>query len=162
LTIAGGALFGFWRGTIVVSFASTIGATLAFLTARFLLRDSVQLRFGEKLVKINAGIEQEGAFYLFALRLVPAFPFFVINLVMGLTPIKTRVFFFVSQIGMLAGTAAYVNAGLQLSRITSLSGILSFPVVVSFAVLGVLPLAFRRILNWMKDHGKHVSKAEAL
>ena len=115
MTLAGGALFGVVTGTIVVSFASSVGATLAFLASRFLFRDAVQLRFGDKLKAIDAGIAKEGAFYLFTLRLVPAFPFFVINLAMGLTAIKMRTFYWVSQLGMLAGTIVYVNAGTQLA-----------------------------------------------
>jgi uncharacterized membrane protein YdjX (TVP38/TMEM64 family) len=125
MTLAGGALFGFLPALIVVSFASTIGATLAFLVSRFLLRDWVQARFGERLRAINAGVEKEGAFYLFTLRLVPIFPFFIINLAMGLTPLRTLTFYWISQLGMLPGTAVYVNAGTQLGQIESLSGILS-------------------------------------
>ncbi|MEK6704982.1 MAG: dihydrolipoyl dehydrogenase [Bdellovibrionota bacterium] len=140
LTLAGGAVFGFWLGTALVSFASTMGATAAFLVSRFLLRDFVQSRFGEKLSAVNDGIQKEGAFYLFTLRLVPLFPFFLINLVMGLTPIRVTTFFVVSQIGMLAGTAAYVNAGTKLSQIESLRGILSFELLSAFAVIGILPL----------------------
>ena len=121
MTLVGGGIFGLLIGTLVVSFASTIGATLAFLVSRFLLRDYVQRKFGERLRAINRGIEKEGAFYLFTLRLIPIFPFFVINLVMGLTPLKTWQFFFVSQIGMLAGTIVYVNAGSQLASIDSIS-----------------------------------------
>jgi uncharacterized membrane protein YdjX (TVP38/TMEM64 family) len=125
MTLAGGALFGFWPALVVVSFASTIGATLAFWVSRFLLRDSVQARFGDRLRAVNQGIAREGAFYLFSLRLVPIFPFFVINLVMGLTPMRTVTFCWVSQVGMLPGTAVYVNAGTQLGRINSLAGILA-------------------------------------
>ncbi|MGE0084171.1 MAG: TVP38/TMEM64 family protein [Desulfococcaceae bacterium] len=123
MTLAGGALFGLWVGLVLVSFASTIGATLAFLAARFLLKDYVQNRFGEKLKAVNDGIEKDGSFYLFTLRLVPLFPFFVINLVMGLTPIRTAVFYLVSQIGMLPGTFVYVNAGTHLAKIESAKGI---------------------------------------
>ncbi|NRA43458.1 MAG: TVP38/TMEM64 family protein [Oligoflexales bacterium] len=150
MTLAGGALFGLVMGTIMVSFASTIGATLAFLTARFLLRDWVQEKFGDKLEKINKGVEAEGAFYLFTLRLVPLFPFFVINLAMGLTPIKTATFFFVSQLGMLAGTAVYVNAGTQIAEITSLKGILSPTLLFSFVLLGVFPLIAKKITGFLK------------
>ncbi|MEG3767278.1 TVP38/TMEM64 family protein, partial [Alteromonas sp. 14N.309.X.WAT.G.H12] len=113
LTLAAGALFGLWQGLIIVSFASSIGATLAFLVARFILRDTVRQRFGEKLKPIDAGVEKQGAFYLFTLRLLPVFPFFLINLLMGLTSIKTFTFYWVSQVGMLAGTLVYVNAGTQ-------------------------------------------------
>jgi dihydrolipoamide dehydrogenase len=139
LSLAGGAVFGFWLGTLLVSIASTLGATCAFLVSRFLLRDSIQTRFGDKLGNINEGVSREGAFYLFTLRLVPVFPFFLVNLVMGLTPIRTLTFLFVSQIGMLPGTAAYVNAGTQLAAIDSLKGILSFPFLLSFVVIGLLP-----------------------
>ncbi|MCK5665928.1 MAG: TVP38/TMEM64 family protein, partial [Thiotrichaceae bacterium] len=111
MTLAGGAIFGLVTGVIIASFASSIGATLAFLVSRFVLRDSVQSKFGNNLKAINEGIEKDGAFYLFALRLVPAFPFFVINMVMGLTGLKTWTFYWVSQLGMLAGTIVYVNAG---------------------------------------------------
>lgn len=146
MTLAGGALFGLATGTLLVSFASSLGATLAFLVARFVLRDTVQNRFGNRLAAINAGIEKDGAFYLFTLRLVPAFPFFVINLLMGLTPIRTRTFYWVSQIGMLAGTLVYVNAGTQLAHIDSLAGILSPGLLASFALLGVFPLIAKKIV----------------
>jgi pyruvate/2-oxoglutarate dehydrogenase complex dihydrolipoamide dehydrogenase (E3) component/uncharacterized membrane protein YdjX (TVP38/TMEM64 family) len=150
MTLAGGALFGLLWGTVVISFASTIGATLAFLVSRYLLRDGVQKRFGDRLGAINKGIEREGAFYLFTLRLVPVFPFFLINLLMGLTPIRTVTFYWVSQIGMLAGTLVYVNAGTQLAQLESLSGILSPSLIASFALLGVFPLLANRMLGWMK------------
>jgi pyruvate/2-oxoglutarate dehydrogenase complex dihydrolipoamide dehydrogenase (E3) component/uncharacterized membrane protein YdjX (TVP38/TMEM64 family) len=139
MTLAAGAVFGLLWGTVIVSFASTIGATLAFLVSRFLLRDAVQARFGDRLRAINAGIEKDGAFYLFTLRLVPAFPFFVINLVMGLTPLKTRTFYWVSQLGMLAGTLVYVNAGTEIAKIESISGILSPGLIISFTLLGIFP-----------------------
>jgi uncharacterized membrane protein YdjX (TVP38/TMEM64 family) len=144
MTLAGGALFGFLPALIVVSFASSLGATLAFLVSRFLLRDWVQTRFRDRLKAINSGVEKEGAFYLFTLRLVPIFPFFVINLVLGLTPMRTRTFYWVSQVGMLAGTAVYVNAGTQLGQIESLSGILSPALLLSFVLLGVFPLLARK------------------
>lgn len=150
LTLAGGALFGLYTGLTIVSFASTIGATLAFLTSRFLLRDYVQSKFSDRLKKINDGVEKEGAFYLFTLRLVPIFPFFVINLVMGLTPIKTLTFFFVSQIGMLLGTAVYVNAGLQVSQIDGLKDIVSPEILLSFTALGVLPLIGKKIISFIE------------
>lgn len=150
LTLAAGALFGLFVGTILVSFASTIGATLAFLAARFLLRDSIQAKFGHRLKAINQGIEREGAFYLFTIRLIPAFPFFVVNLVMGLTPIKTFTFFFVSQIGMLLGTIVYVNAGTELAKIESLSGIASPRLIGSFILLGILPLIAKKIIGMIK------------
>lgn len=140
LTLAGGAVFGLLWGTLIVSFASTIGATLAFLSARFLFRDQVKARFGDRLNVINKGVDKDGALYLFTLRLVPIFPFFVINLVMGLTNLNTKTFYWVSQIGMLAGTVVYVNAGTQLGKLESLSGILSPGLIGSFALLGIFPL----------------------
>lgn len=140
MTLAGGALFGLILGTILISFASTMGATLAFLTSRFLLQDYIQKKFGDKLKTINQGIEKDGDFYLFTLRLVPIFPFFIINLLMGLTPIRTARFYLVSQIGMLAGTIVYVNAGTQLGQLESLKGILSPDLIFSFALLGIFPL----------------------
>jgi len=150
MTLAGGALFGFWIGLVVVSFASTIGATLACFVARFLLRDWVQNRFGDKLSTINKGIEKEGAFYLFSLRLVPIFPFFVINLAMGLSTMKLLTFYWVSQIGMLAGTMVYVNAGKELGRIESLSGILSPGLIISFVILGLFPIVVKKLLTIYK------------
>jgi pyruvate/2-oxoglutarate dehydrogenase complex dihydrolipoamide dehydrogenase (E3) component/uncharacterized membrane protein YdjX (TVP38/TMEM64 family) len=150
MTLAAGALFGLLQGTLIVSFASSIGATLAFLVSRYLLRDSVQRRFGDRLKAINDGIARDGAFYLFTLRLVPVFPFFLINLLMGLTPITTRSFYWVSQVGMLAGTVVYVNAGTQLAQLSGLSGILSPDLLVSFALLGVFPLIARRVVGWVQ------------
>jgi uncharacterized membrane protein YdjX (TVP38/TMEM64 family) len=146
LTLAGGGLFGLVVGTVVVSFASTIGATLACLVSRFMLQDWVQNKFGGKLRTINEGIEKEGAFYLFSLRLVPIFPFFVINLLMGLTRMRLFTFFWVSQIGMFAGTVVYVNAGKELAKIDSLSGILSPGVLASFVVLGLFPITVKKLL----------------
>ncbi|TRX01435.1 FAD-dependent oxidoreductase [Candidatus Methylobacter oryzae] len=150
LTLAGGAVFGLGWGTLIVSFASTIGATLAFLVARFLFRDAVKARFGDRLNVINKGIDKDGALYLFTLRLVPIFPFFVINLVMGLTNLKTQTFYWVSQAGMLAGTVVYVNAGTQLGKLESLSGILSPGLVGSFILLGVFPLLANKIVEAIK------------
>jgi len=150
MTLLGGAIFGLVTGVIVVSFASTIGATCAFLVSRYILRDSVQKRFSDKLKTINQGIERDGAFYLFALRLVPAFPFFVINLVMGLTTLRTWTFFWVSQLGMFAGTIVYVNAGTQLAQIDSLSGILSPVLILSFVLLAILPFIGRAIVNTLR------------
>jgi len=150
LTLAGGGLFGLTVGTIAVSFASTIGATLACFISRFLLREWVQSKFGDKLVTINDGIEKEGAFYLFSLRLVPIFPFFIINLLMGLTRMRLFTFFWVSQIGMLAGTVVYVNAGKELAKIDSLSDILSPGVLISFAVLGLFPITVTKLLALYK------------
>ena len=148
LTLAGGAIFGLLWGAIIVSFASSIGATLAFLAARFLFKDSIQARFGDRLKAINEGIARDGAFYLFTLRLVPLFPFFVINLLMGLTTLKTTTFYWVSQLGMLAGTLVYVNAGTQLAKIESVSDILSPALVGSFALLGVFPLIAKKIVEY--------------
>ena len=145
LTLAGGALFGLGWGTLIVSFASSVGATLAFLAARFVLRDSIEARFGNRLGEFNKGIEKEGAFYLFTLRLVPLVPFFVINLLMGLTKMKALTFYAVSQLGMLAGTAVYVNAGTQLAQLDSLKGILSPGLLGSFVLLGVFPLLARKV-----------------
>ena len=150
MTLAGGAVFGVAMGTLVVSFASTIGATLAFLFSRFLLRNYVQKRFQDKLVSINDGIRKDGAFYLFTLRLIPIFPFFIINLVMGVTPLRTWQFFWVSQIGMLPGTIVYVNAGSQIAAIDSLSGILSPGLLVSFALLGLFPLLAKKLVELLK------------
>jgi len=150
MTLAVGAVFGLVWGLMLVSFASAIGATLAFLVARFVLRDSVQARFGDRLKAFNQGVEQEGAFYLFTLRLVPVFPFFLINLLMGLTPIKTRTYYWVSQIGMLPGTLIYVNAGTQLGQLDSLSGIVSPEILLSFALLGVFPLIAKKIVALVK------------
>ena len=147
MTLAGGAIFGLLWGTVIVSFASSIGATLAFLAARFLFRDAVKSRFGDRLQAIDAGIERDGAFYLFTLRLVPVFPFFIINLVMGLTALRTWTFYWVSQLGMLAGTIVYVNAGTQLAKLTSLSGILSPALLGSFALLGLFPLLAKKLLE---------------
>ncbi len=150
MTLAGGALLGFWTALITVSFASSIGATLAFLASRFLLRDWVQGKFGDKLKAINTGVEREGSFYLFTLRLVPLFPFFVINLVMGLTPMRTLAYYWVSQLGMLPGTAVYVNAGTQLGQIESAAGILSPGILISFVLLGIFPLIAKRIIEIVK------------
>lgn len=150
LTLAGGGFFGLLVGTVAVSVASTTGATLACLVARTLLRDSVQNRFGEKLKTINEGIAREGGLYLFTLRLIPVFPFFVINLVMGLTSMRLTTFFWVSQLGMLPGTIVFVNAGKELARIDSLSGILSPTLIGSFVVLGVFPIAVKKIMQYIK------------
>ena len=152
LTLAGGAVFGFIEGFLLVSFASTLGATLAFLAARYVLRDWVQQRFGEKLKPINEGIQKEGAFYLFTLRLVPVFPFFLINLLMGLTPMRPLTYYWVSQVGMLAGTIIYVNAGTQLAAIDSLNGILSPAIIFSLAALGLFPLIAKKIIDIFKKN----------
>jgi uncharacterized membrane protein YdjX (TVP38/TMEM64 family) len=151
MTLAGGALFGLLTGTIVVSFASTLGATLACFVSRSILCDWVQSKFGDELKMINAGIEKEGAFYLFTLRLIPIFPFWIINLVMGLTKMPLRTFYWVSQIGMLAGTIVYVNAGKELARVDSLSGILSPGLIFSFALLGLFPITAKKLIDLYKS-----------
>jgi len=150
MTLVGGAVFGLAWGTVLVSFASSIGATLAFLASRFLLRDWVQARFGQQLGALNAGVAKEGGLYLFTLRLIPAVPFFVINLAMGLTPIRAWTFYWVSQLGMLAGTVVYVNAGTQLAAIQSPAGILSPGLIGAFVLLGVFPLIAKRIVDAVK------------
>lgn len=146
ITLAGGALFGFWWGLLIVSFASTIGATLAFLVSRWLLRDWVEARFGQRLADIQAGVDRDGAVYLFTLRLIPVLPFFLINLLMGLTRMKTRTFYAVSQLGMLAGTAVYVNAGTQLAQLGALQDIFSPALWGSLVLLGLFPLLERRLM----------------
>lgn len=147
LTIAGGALLGLLNGVIAVSFASSLGATLACAASRFVLRDWVQGRFGGRLSAINRGVEREGRFYLFTLRLIPVFPFFVINLLMGLTRIPLRSFYWVSQVGMLPGTIVYVNAGQELSKIEGLGGIFSPGIIISFALLGLFPITAKKLLG---------------
>ena len=150
LTLASGAGFGLVLGTLVVSFASSLGATLAMLAARYLLRDTIQARFGKRLDGINKGMEKEGAFYLFTLRLIPVVPFFVLNLLMGLTRIRTLTYFWVSQLGMFAGTVVYVNAGTQIAKIDSLKAIASPALIGSFVLLGVLPLVVNKVLQFFK------------
>ena len=150
MTLAAGAIFGPFWGAVIASFASTLGATLAFWSARYLLRDWVQARFGDRLKPINEGMARDGAFYLFTLRLVPVFPFFLINLLMGLVPIRSLTFYGVSQVGMLAGTLVYVNAGTQLAQINSLAGIVSPGVMLSFVLLGVFPLVAKAALGWLQ------------
>ena len=150
MTLVAGALFGLLGGFVLVSFASTLGATLAMLISRFLLRDWVQAKFGQRLAAIDQGIAREGASYLFALRLVPVFPFFLINLAMGLTRLPVRTFWWVSQLGMLPGTLVYVNAGRELGQLDSLAGILSPGLLGAFVLLGLLPLVSRKVLDWVK------------
>lgn len=150
MTLLAGALFGVMVGVVLVSFASTIGATLAFLAARYLLRDTVQSRFGDRLRTINAGVERDGAFYLFSLRLVPVFPFFAINLLMGLTPIRAWTFFWVSQLGMLLGTIVYVNAGTQLAAIESVGDVATPGLLLSFVALGLLPWIGKLVMGWIR------------
>jgi uncharacterized membrane protein YdjX (TVP38/TMEM64 family) len=149
MTLIAGALFGLVPGTILVSFASTIGATLAFLGSRYVLRDWVQSKFGERLKAIDDGLAKDGAFYLFTLRLIPVFPFFVINLLMGLTRIRTWTFFWVSQLGMLAGTIVYVNAGTQISQIESTAGLLSPVLIGSFILLALFPWAAKGLIAFV-------------
>ena len=147
LTLVAGAIFDLLVGVVLVSFASTIGASLAFLLARYLFRDFVQGRFSKYLNPINEGVAKDGVFYLFALRLVPLFPFVVINVAMALTPLRLWTFFYISQIGMLAGTVVYVNAGSQLGQLDSIAGILSPALIVSFALLGLFPLITKKALD---------------
>jgi len=149
--LAAGALFGLLAGAIAVSFASTIGATIACFVSRFMLRDWIQNRFGDRLKTVNDGIEREGAFYLFTLRLIPVFPFWLINLVMGLTKMPLRTYYWVSQLGMLPGTLVFVNAGKELGKIESLSGIFSPGVILSFALLGIFPIATKKVLALYKS-----------
>lgn len=150
LTLAGGALFGRWLGTLVVSFASTLGGTLGFLLSRYLLRDFVQRRFGRWLEPINRGVAADGAYFLLTLRLVPAFPFFVVNPLMGLTPMRVGTYWWVSQLGMLPATFLYVNAGAELGEIKSPGDILSPTVIISLVLLGIVPLALRKIVQARK------------
>jgi uncharacterized membrane protein YdjX (TVP38/TMEM64 family) len=151
MTLAGGAIFGLVWGLLLVSFASTVGATLAMLISRRLLGDWVQQRFTLQLQSVNRGLAQDGGFYLFSIRMVPLFPFFVVNLVMGLTPISTWTFYWVSQVGMLVGTSVYVFAGTQLGGISSLSDILSPGLIVAFSLLGLFPLLARKAMGWVRD-----------
>ncbi|MCP4788466.1 MAG: TVP38/TMEM64 family protein [Fuerstiella sp.] len=155
LTLVYAWYFGLIRGIVLVSFASTTGATLAFLLSRYLLRETIQHRFGEKLAAFNRNLETEGAFYLFTLRLIPAVPFFVINVVMGLTPMKTRTFWWVSQVGMFAGTTVFVYAGSSVPDLTTLaekgaSGILNPQLMTAFVVLGLFPLFVKKLLARLK------------
>jgi len=150
MTLGGGAFFGLFAGTVIVSFASSIGATLAMLISRFLLRDWVQSRFEKQMQIINAGINKDGGFYLFTLRLVPAVPFFVINLGMGLTPLRAGTFYWVSQLGMLPGTLVYINAGSELGKIQSVGEILSPTLIASFVLLGIFPLLVKNILAFIE------------
>ena len=147
LTLCAGAIFGFWTGLILVSFASTIGATLAFLIARYILRESMESKFSSQLEKINAGVEKDGWLYCFSARLIPAFPFFVVNIVMALTKLKTLTFYWSSQLGMLAGTAVYVNAGTQIATLESISDIGSPKIIASFLVLAAFPFIAKFIMN---------------
>ncbi len=158
MTLAAGAIFGIAVGTALVSFASSLGATLAFLCSRHLLRDAVQRRFGARLADVNAGVARDGAFYLLSLRLVPFVPFVVVNLLMGLTGMRVRTFYLVSQVGMLAGTVVYVNAGTQLSKIDSLRGVLSPGILASLALLGLFPLVARKASRVLERRGPHPAR----
>lgn len=160
MTLAGGAVFGLLWGTVAVSFASTLGATVAFVVSRYILRDGIQRRYGDRLKTINAGVERDGGFYLFTLRLVPVIPFFVINLVMGLTPMRTLTFAFVSQLGMLPATIVFVNAGTQLGRIESLQGILSPTLIGSFVLLGIFPLLAKWVVGAVQAR-RHARRGDA-
>lgn len=151
LTVAGGAIFGFWTGVLLVSFSSTIGATLAFIFTRFLFHDAIEAKFGDRLAAVNKGIESEGAFYVFGLRLVPLFPFFVVNSLLALTKLRIWTFYWSSQLGMLVGTAVYVNAGTQIAQINSTSDILSLELIISFVLLGVFPIIAKKTLNFLQS-----------
>ena len=153
LTLIGGALFGFWYGLILVSFGSTIGATIAFLIARFIGYEYVRKNYKNQLSKFYNGFKKEGAFYLFALRMVPLFPFFMINIITALMPIKTWTFYWVSQVGMLPGTILYVFAGTQLSEIKSLSDIMSPTIIVTFILIGFFPILVKEIFKYLKNKG---------
>jgi len=150
MSLAGGAIFGLGIGVVVVLLSATVGATVAFLTARFLFRDAFEKKFGERLSAIREGVSKEGAYYLLTLRLVPAFPFFIINILMGLTPISTRTYFLVSLIGMLPGSIVYVNAGSELAQVQNISDIMSLNLVVSFALIGILPLVLKKLVKTRK------------
>lgn len=150
MTLAGGFLFGLAWGTLLISFASTAGATLAFLSTRYIFRDWMERRFGDKLAALNCGVETEGGYYLFTLRLVPLFPFFVINAAMGLTRMRVFTFWWVSQVGMLPGTLLYVNAGTELGKIENTKDILSPTLLLAFILLGLAPLLFRQLVKWLK------------
>jgi len=150
LTFVAGAIFGLWVGVIVVSFASTIGATISFLLSRYLLHDAIQEKFGDRLEAVNKGIEKEGAFYVFGLRFMPFIPFFIINPLLGLTKLKVFTFYWASQLGMLAGTAVYVNFGTQIAEIDSLAGLFSLKLWVSFILLGTFPIIAKHIMNFLQ------------
>ncbi len=151
LTVAAGAIFGFVTGLILVSFASTTGAVIAFLITRYLVGDTVKNKFSKQLVKINQGMEEDGALYAFSMRLVPLFPFFLVNSLLALTSIKVRTYYWTSQLGMLAGTAVYVNAGTQLSTINSLGDIVSPNILISFVLLGIFPFIAKYLLKFIRS-----------
>lgn len=151
LTIVGGAIFGLWVGVIVESFASTLGATGAFILTRYFFRDWVRGRFSGYMDRVDAGIRKEGAFYLFAIRLVPVIPFVIVNIIMGITSMRVWTFYWVSQLGMLAGTIAYVNTGKQLGKIDDVSDIVSPGLIIAFAILGILPLVGKWGVGYVRD-----------
>lgn len=157
LTILAGAIFGLGMGVVIVSFASSIGALLSFLAARYLFRDWVEAKFGEKLQTIHQGLEREGAFYLFTMRLIPIFPYFIINPVFGLTRIRAWTFYWVSQVGMFAGTVVFVNAGTQLAQIDSARDVVSFRLLGSFALIGIFPLVVKKLIHQLR-HAKGPEK----
>ena len=161
LTLAAGAIFGFWTGLILVSFASTIGATLAFLIARYILRDSMEKKFSNQLEKINQGVAKDGWLYCFSARLIPAFPFFVVNAVMALTKLKTLTFYWSSQLGMLPGTAVYVNAGTQISTIGTLGDIASPKIIGSFLLLAIFPFIAKFIMSKIRKTDPETASAES-
>jgi len=152
MTLAAGAIFGLFEGTVLMSFGSAIGATLVMLASRFVFKDAIRHRFAHRLHKIDAGIERDGAFYLLNIRLVPIFPFFLVNLLMGVTHMRVRTYYWVTQVGMLAGTAVYVNAGTRIAAARSPKELVSLPMIISLALLAVLPFAsrwaIRRIRHW--------------
>lgn len=150
MTLAGGALFGPWTGTVIISFASSIGAALSFIVSRYMFRDWVQEKFGDRLLVIDKGISEYGAFYLFTLRLIPIFPFFMINLLMGLTKMPLRTFYWVSQVGMLPATLIFANAGKELGKVQSVEGIFSPGLIISFVLLGLFPLVVKKLLSLYK------------
>lgn len=151
LTLLGGALFGLFTGTILASISSTLGATIAFLTSRYLFRDFIKSKFHSRLEKIDAGIEKEGAFYLFTIRMIPAFPFFIVNLLMGLTKIRTLTYMWASMAGMFLGTAVYVNAGTRLSELESPAGIFSPDIILSFVALGAFPIISKKLISYLRS-----------
>ncbi|MCF8030582.1 MAG: TVP38/TMEM64 family protein [Desulfohalobiaceae bacterium] len=150
MTLAAGALFGFWAGLVLISFASTMGGTLACIVARYLFRDWAREKLGSWLNRIDSGIRREGSFYLLTLRLIPVVPFFLINLGMALTSMRMVTFYWISQVGMLPGTAVYINAGKQLGEISSTSDIFSADLIISFVILGLFPLAVKKIVNLIR------------
>ncbi|MER3546563.1 MAG: pyridine nucleotide-disulfide oxidoreductase, partial [Rhodanobacteraceae bacterium] len=147
MTLAAGAIFGVIEGSVIVSFGSAIGATLAMLASRFVFKDAIRKRFARRLRRVDAGIEREGAFYLLSIRLAPIFPFFMVNILMGLTHIRVRTYYWVTQLGMLAGTVVYVNAGTRIASARTLQGLISVPLIVSLALLAMLPWGSRWLIK---------------